>query len=383
MKTISSEFIKDSFEEMEFAPQVLAALAKMQITVPTQIQKQSLPYVLTGNDLVTVAQTGSGKTLIYCLGIWTKLLNDPTSRALVLTPSRETADQIFSVFNTLLGDTTISRCLIVAGQPDKPQVSQLKKNPRIIVATPGRLLEHLANNKLLLQKLSILVIDEADRMLESGFSPQLKQIRSTLRGQFQTLFFGASFGEKTETFAKDFLKPDGAMIRAEGAEKPVTSLKQVVVFTKRTQKKELLVEVLKSGGRAIVFVNDQPNCEIVYEHLGANGIEVDVIHGGLVHGHRARVIREFREERFDVLVTTDLLARGLDVPNIDLVVNYDLPYEVDDFLHRIGRTARAGKDGTAVTFVCDDEEKILKQMRAYLKNAENKTFDVTTGLRDR
>ncbi len=373
MTWLKSEIKQDSFSEMPLPASVLSTLHRIQISKPTPIQQQALPLTLAEDkpDLIGIGPTGSGKTLVYGLTIMTKLLQDPGARALIMTPSRETADQIFQVINDLCSGLNFSTCLVVSGKVDKKQVSQLNKLPRVIVATPGRLLEHLSNNKLLLQKISILVIDEADRMLDVGFEPQLKSIRSTMRGHFQTLMFGASFSTKAEQFAKSFLRENTFLVRAEGTHKPVSTLKQIVIFTHFNSKKDRLLEALKlRKGQCIVFVNNQANSESVHHHIISNGITTDVIHGALSTGHRERVLRDFRNEKFRVLVTTDLLARGLDIPNIKLIVNFDLPHEADDFLHRIGRTARAGKSGTAITLFTLAEEAIFKKFQSFLEEAE-------------
>lgn len=356
---------------MSLTPLVEAPLQRMGVKNPTLIQQMALPVALQGSDLIGIAPTGSGKTLVYALAIADRLQKDSTSRALVLTPTRETADQIFGVFTNLFKESSVSTCLVVAGMPDRKLVSQLNKLPRLIVATPGRLMDHLSGNKLLLQKLGLLVIDEADRMLDKGFGPQLLSIRSTLRGDFQTLMFAASFSPAAEKFAQGFFPSDCYLIQARGSNKPIEELKQIVMFLDQGQKNDRLVEILKSlKGSCIVFAKDQPSSEDLGEHLAQNGLSVDVIHGDFKYGHRDRVIRDFRSGKFQILVTTDLLARGLDVPDIELVVNFDLPKESEDFLHRIGRTARAGKSGTAITFISRSDEAYYKKLKPYLKNAE-------------
>lgn len=379
MKFLKSDLIVNSFEEMALVPYLAVALEKLKIQTPTEIQKRATPLAMSGSDFVGVAQTGSGKTLVYAASILTQLSKDPAARALILTPSRETADQIFQVFNSLIGEEKVTRALVIAGQPMKEQTSQLKKNPRVIVATPGRLLEHLAGNKLLLQKLSTMVIDEADRMLDEGFGPQLKEIKSTLRGNFQTMMFGASFDRGAEKFSQEFFRPESFMVKTDGAEKPVENLRQVVMFIDQGSKNDRVMDALREiKGQAIIFVNNQPNSEVVHKHLLANNIAVDVVHGAFEHKHRERVIRDFRNEKFRVLVTTDLIARGLDFQNITLVINFDLPNENEDFLHRIGRTARAGKRGMAITLISRYDERLYKQFEIYLGNAqevrENEVF---------
>lgn len=371
MKFLTSELSQDSFESMDLPAYILETLSKLKITTPTQVQKQALPLALSGADFVGLAQTGSGKTLVYLAAILARIQHDQNSRALVLTPSRETASQIFSVLERLIGDEKISRALIISGQPTKEQTSKLKKNPQVIVATPGRLLDHLSGNKLLLQKLSIFVIDEADRMLDDGFGPQLKNIKSTLRGTFQTIMLGASFTKGAEKFSEGFFRPECYLLKITGAEKPVENLRQIVMFIDQGSKNDRVMDALKEiKGQAIIFVNNQPNSEVVQKHLKANNVSVDVVHGGFETGHRERVIRDFRNEKFRVLVTTDLIARGLDFPKITLVINFDLPNENEDFLHRIGRTARAGQRGTAITMISRYDERLYKQFKVYLENAQ-------------
>lgn len=369
----SNESPLNSFNELSLPSVLRETLNKQKISKPTLIQQIAFPIAFKGHDFVGIAETGSGKTLVYAVQILSALILNPASRAVVLTPSRETAEQVFRVFNQLSEGLSLSTCLVVAGKVEKEQISQLKKNPRIIVATPGRLLDHLSGNKLLLQKLSILVIDEADRMLNEGFTDQLKKIKSTLRGEFQTIMMSANFTKAALKFAEEFLRPECFLIRTSAAEKPVSNLKQTIIYTDFKSKKDKLLQILKKvKGPTIVFVNDQPNCESVHFHLSENNFSADVIHGAFKHGHRERVMRDFRANKFQVLITTDLLARGLDVPDIELVVNFDLPHETEDFLHRIGRTARAGKKGIAITLVAPSEEKLFKKFKNYVENAEER-----------
>jgi ATP-dependent RNA helicase RhlE len=372
MKFLDSDIEQNTFEEMQLAAGIGADLKRLGISKPTPIQKKALPRALAGSDMLAIAETGSGKTLAYGLAISTLLQKDPKARALVLTPSRETAEQIFQVLNSLLGDLKISRLQVVAGMPDRKQVTELNKLPRLIVATPGRLTDQLSSNKLLLQNTRIMVIDECDRMLDKGFGPQLRAIKTTMRGEIQTLMFGASTNEKALKFAEPFFRQEAYIVRSAGAEKPVETLKQTIIYLDAAQKKEQLLRLVKkSKGRTVIFVKDQPNCEEVFEHLSAYDFTLDVIHGGLAISHRQQVVKRFREGQFEILVTTDLLARGLDVPNIEYVFNYDLPAMHEDYLHRIGRTARAGQAGVAITFVTPaDEELEFDKFKPYIVGAE-------------
>ncbi len=366
---------KDEFSEMELAPYLLTALNKQGLAKPTPVQSEAIPVALSGNDVLAIAQTGSGKTLAYGLSILTLLSKSKESRALVLLPNRETADQVYRVLMGITKDSPISICLSISGIPNATQVSQLKKNPRLIVATPGRLVEHLKNNKLLLKGLEYLVLDEADRMLDMGFESQLKFIKSTLRGQWQTLMFAASFGSWAKPVAEMFMRPEAVLIRSKSAEKPVDTLTQKVFFLTAAQKNNRLRDELRTmQGGVIVFTDSMESCAELGRFLQHHGFSSDFMHGDMNPGHRNRVLREFREEKIQILITTDLLARGLDVPHVQHVISYELPYKAEDFLHRIGRTARAGREGSAITFVTPGDGRTFRKMKPYLEGAIEETI---------
>lgn len=384
MKIPASPLQVNKFEEMTLAPILLTALEKMNISKPTAVQSQAIPVSLNGSDIIAIAQTGSGKTLAYALSLLTRLSNKPTARALVLAPSREMAQQIYNVFLELCAELPISACLAIGGTTGSKQINQLKKNPRVIIATPGRMNDHLQSNKLLLQGVEIVVIDEADRMLDMGFAPQLKSIQSTLRGARQTLMFSASFGRNVESIAQLFLQSPPVMIRSGQAEAPVSSLTQKVLFIDRKMKKDRLLDELNAAkGGVIVFTGSQESCEDVGHHLKEYGYSTDLIHGALSQGHRNRVVRNFRDGEIRIMVATDLLARGLDVPHVEHVVNFDLPFQAEDFLHRIGRTARAGRNGNAITFVTPSDTRMYGKIKAYLQDAEEIKVDPYFSFIDR
>lgn len=370
MKFNESHQKVEKFEEMGLHPSLQASLNRLNITSPTPIQSDAIATILAGGDVVGVAQTGSGKTLTYALATMTLLEKDSSARALILSTSRETAEQVYRVFMDLCKELPLTVCLTVAGTPIPTQASQLKKNPRIIIATPGRIGEHLQNNKLLLKGLSLLVIDEADRMLDMGFEPQLKFIQSTLRGSWQTLMFAASFGPKSEPIAKLFMRPEAILIRSAAAERPVDTLSQKVYFLSPAQKSNrLLDEVKKMKGGVIIFTDSMESCVSVGRLLEHHKFSSDFVHGDMNPGHRNRVLREFRQEQIQILVTTDLLARGLDISHVSHVINYELPYKSEDFLHRIGRTARAGRAGTAITFITANDGRAYRKIKNYLSGA--------------
>lgn len=377
MKILTPTARANTFAEMNLPSVLMTALEKMAITKPTAIQSQAVSIGIDGSDLIAIAQTGSGKTLAYALSLLTTLANKPKARALVMAPSREMAQQIYDVLIKLCKEMPVSTCLIIGGMPNAKQVSQLKKIPRIIVATPGRLYDHLLTNKLLLQGVEVVVIDEADRMLDMGFAPQLENIQKTMRGVWQTVMFSASFSPSVEKIAQIFMRDEVFMARSAEAEAPVSSLKQRVVFINRGTRNDRLIQELKAtnGAGTIVFTDSQETCEYVGAFLNEIGLSVEIIHGTLSNGHRTRVMREFRAGDFRILVATDLLARGLDVAHVDYVINYDLPYKSEDFLHRIGRTARAGRGGHAITFVLPTDTRSYRRIKPYLKGAVEETAD--------
>lgn len=376
MKKAASSPALNSFQSLNLPLSLLSALEKMAISQPTQIQAEAIPVGLSGQDLIAVAQTGSGKTLAYALPVLSRLAEKPRSRALILTPTREMAQQIHKVFLDLCSELPVTACLAIGGMTGSKQASQLKKNPRLIVATPGRMNDHLQTNKLLLQNVEMIVIDEADRMLDMGFAPQLQAIRSTLRGSRQTLMFSASFSPAVESIATAFMNEKPVVLRSSRAEEPVAGLKQKVLLLDKAMKNDRLLDELNAiKGATMVFTGSQDSCEALGLYLKEYGYDVDWIHGGVSQGQRNRVVREFRGGEIRILVATDLLARGLDVPQVEYVVNFDLPYKAEDFLHRIGRTARAGRGGQAITFVTPSDTRTYEKIKSYLEGAKEIKVD--------
>ncbi|MBL7669185.1 MAG: DEAD/DEAH box helicase [Bdellovibrionaceae bacterium] len=370
MKFQNSTLRLNTFREMALSSVLMRGLEKMAITKPTDVQCRAIPEGLKGANLIVVAQTGSGKTLAFALPVLTFLERNPEARSLVLAPSREMAQQIHKVFLDLCAELPLSCSLVIGGIPSAKQSNALKKNPRLIIGTPGRLNDHLVGNKQLLQNVQYVVIDEADRMLDMGFAPQLENIQKTLRTKTQTLMFSASFNPTVEAIAQKFMSKPPLMIRSAQAEKPVASLTQKVLYIDKFAKNDRLLDELNATkGGVIVFCGNQGSCERMGQYLEEYGYSMGLIHGGQSQGHRNRVVRQFREGEIRIIVATDLLARGIDVPHVDHVINFDLPFQAEDFLHRIGRTARAGRSGHAITFVTSSDTKMYQKIKPYLQGA--------------
>lgn len=357
-----------TFDDFPISKNIVSLLRNGGFSKPTDVQREMIPRFVAGQDLVVISETGSGKTLGYLIPVLEKAIRHPGARALILTPTRETADQILRVLEPFAAELGISLSLVIGGRSANKQEKELKQKAQVVVATPGRLNDHLLNNKLLLQGTTSVVVDEADRMLDMGFLPQLKHIQKTMRGSWSTLMCSASSADAIQDLSSVFCQNPPELIVMNRAEAPVEQLRQEVVELTRSQKpKRLLADLERVNESALVFAASQERCEMIFQWLRKQGLSVECLHGGLRQGHRNRVIRDFREKKFKILVATDVLARGLDIPHVELVVNVDLPYHAEDFLHRIGRTARAGRSGRAITYLTPEDAKIREQIQKYLK----------------
>lgn len=376
MKFKTTQIQIDQFAELPLNQKTIDILYQLGISKPTQIQKIALPNILTGQDLIGLAETGSGKTLSYLLPLLIMLEKNQIERSLILLPNRELAMQVYQVVKSLNKDIAADVILIIGGKKMDNQSRQLKKKPRIIIATPGRLYDHLSTNKLLLDGVQYLVVDEAERMLDSGFAPQLQNIHRCLRGKVQVLLFSATMNAALEKVFHIFMSGQPILVKDRGADKPVEKLKQEVHFLQQDQKNNHLHDLInQTRGQMMIFVMNQENCEKIYRYFDEYGVEISFIHGGLSQGARNRTIQAFQSRKVQVIVTTDMLSRGLDFPDVECVVSYDLPLDPSDYLHRIGRTARAGKSGLAIVLITPQLEKLYLKIRKYLTGAKEVKID--------
>jgi len=351
-----------TFSDFDINPLFAAVLEREGIVSPTPVQTAAIPIALTGDDLIAIAQTGTGKTLGFALPALTRLETMPqgASRMLVLTPTRELAQQVQRGMAPLAKAARLRTTCIVGGCGFGPQTSDLRRGVDIIVATPGRLLDHLQRGNLSLKHLEIVVLDEADRMLDMGFLPDIRRILSGTPERKQTLLFSATFPKEIERLAQDF-QHNAQRIEIGAVSTPTESVTQQVYTVRTADKKDLLVKFLAGHGveSTLVFIRTKHATDRVAKYLKSHGIQAEAIHGGRTQGQRERVLAGFRSGQFSVLVATDVAARGLDVQGITHVINYDLPKTFEDYVHRIGRTGRASATGDAVTFVAPEESKEL------------------------
>lgn len=340
------------FSKMGLPEALLASLSHMQYKVPTPIQIQAIPAALAGKDILGSAQTGTGKTAAFGIPLVTGLMNSQQGLALVLTPTRELATQIMQVLRQLIGPrSSLTSALLIGGESILPQFRQLKARPRIIVGTPGRINDHLQRGSLRLQNTQFLVLDETDRMLDMGFGVQLDEIVRHLPHNRQTLMFSATLPHEIIQRSQKYLR-NPERISVVPAGKTALHITQKTIRLNDGEKySTLTMELDERKGSIIVFVNTKRGAEKLAAKLYQDGHEADVIHGDLRQRQRDRVIKSFRNKVYRILVATDVAARGLDIPHIEHVINYDIPQIPEDYVHRIGRTARAGREGCAISFV--------------------------------
>jgi ATP-dependent RNA helicase DeaD len=348
-------------------PALEQALTKMGYSVPTEVQAQAIPVAFEGRDVLGSAQTGTGKTAAFAIPILTAMMNGSKKPALILAPTRELAEQIHAVLEQLTAFAPqIKSCVIIGGSSYHFQTKSLKMNPMFVVGTPGRLIDQLGLGNLKMENFGTLVIDEADRLLDMGFEPQLEQILMHFPRERQTLLFSATIPQEILKLASRYQKRP-VRITVGSASQPVDRIEQQMIEVRASDKNETLIrEIDKVAGSLIIFVRTKSRVEAVTKVLTQAGHVVTRIHGDRTQRQRGDAIEDFRSGQARILVATDIAARGIDIPHIKYVINYDLPVAAEDYVHRIGRTARAGAKGHAIAFVTPEERlhwaKIYKLM---------------------
>ena len=355
-----------TFERLALIPQLLRALADEGYTTPSPIQRDAIPEALAGRDVLATAQTGTGKTAAFTLPmlqhLHEKQAQGKSLRALILTPTRELALQIQENLDAYGRHLPLKSTVVVGGVAAGPQISKLRRKPQILVATPGRLLDLMGQGEVRLDAIEIAVLDEADRMLDMGFIRDVRRIMAALPTKRQTFLASATLPKEITQLAHDMLT-DPARVAVAPTSTVADNIEQQVLFVEKANKRALLTEILKGRDveRAIVFTRTKHRANRVARDLVKNGISADAIHSNKSQGARQRALGDFDAGRVRVLVATDIVARGIDVDDITHVINFEIPNEPESYVHRIGRTARAGAEGVAMSF-CEEDE--LSYVRA-------------------
>lgn len=340
-----------NFSGFGLPSKLLQSLERMQFNTPTPIQEKAIPFALAGRDILGSAQTGTGKTGAFGIPLIAKLLEDQQACALVLTPTRELAKQVMENLRKMIPPPHIKTALLIGGEPMPKQFRQLQARPRLIVGTPGRINDHLVRGSVNLSKVQFLVLDETDRMLDMGFGIQIDKILEHVPADRQTLLFSATLPQGIVKLSGKYLKnPERVSVGSTVAAAP-NIRQELIQITDGEKGDELLRVLAETDGSTIIFVKTKFGTEKLANRLIKQNFRANSIHGDLRQSRRDSVIQGFRDKRFQVLVATDIAARGLDVPHIETVINYDLPQCPEDFIHRIGRTARAGSSGQAISFI--------------------------------
>ena len=364
-----SAFYVIKFTDLGLSSTLLLTLEKEGYTIPTPIQAQAIPHLLAGHDLLGIAQTGTGKTAAFALPILQKILSDrkmPSprqTRVLVLSPTRELASQIAESFKTYSRGMGLQIATIYGGVKYGPQFKALANGLDILVATPGRLIDHIEQKTVDLSTVECFVLDEADQMLDLGFVKPIRQIASRMRGPRQNLFFSATMPKEIGILASELLvNPKKVEVTPEAT--TAERVEQSVIFIEAVRKRALLTEMYAEDdlSRTLVFTRTKRSADKVAAYLQAGGIEAAAIHGDKSQGQRERALQAFKAGKVRALVATDIAARGIDVDNVSHVINYELPNVSEAYVHRIGRTARAGKTGISISLCSDDERKMLKDI---------------------
>jgi len=357
-----------SFYGLGIAPKILGELDRMRFTIPTPIQHKAIPVAIEGKDIIGVAQTGTGKTLAFAIPTIQQLAQKK-GRCLVLVPTRELAIQVDETFRKLTPAFGMSTAVIIGGASMNLQLQALRRNPRIIIATPGRLVDHIRQRTVLLADMNILVLDEADRMLDMGFMPQIEEILKFIPKVRQTMLFSATIPPAIISVATSYMKlPIHIEVAPSGT--TVERVVQELFIVKHEAKKQLLGKILKQyNGSVLLFSRTKRGAAKITHLLRAAGHRAAEIHSDRSLGQRKEALEGFKSGRYRILVATDIAARGIDVTGIELVINYDLPEDAENYVHRIGRTARAGRGGRAISFATPDQGIDVRNIEKLIKNA--------------
>jgi ATP-dependent RNA helicase RhlE len=369
--------MSSSFSKLSLAEPLARAVAEMGYETMTPIQAQAIPVVLTGKDVMGAAQTGTGKTAAFALPLLQRMMkheNSSTSparhpvRALVLLPTRELADQVAQQVKLYAKYTNLRSAVVFGGIDMKPQTAELKRGVEVLVATPGRLLDHIEAKNAILNQVEYVVLDEADRMLDIGFLPDLQRILSFLPKQRTTLLFSATFSPEIKRLANSYLQ-DPVTIEVARPNQEASTVEQHFFRVEEDDKRRAVKQIVRQRGlsQAFVFVNSKLGCARLARSLERDGLNTTALHGDKSQDERLKALDAFKQGKVDLLVATDVAARGLDIKDVPAVFNFDVPFNAEDYVHRIGRTGRAGATGLAVTFVSGSDTRLIGDIERLLK----------------
>ena len=372
-----------TFSQFGLDPRILSAISAMGYVSPTPIQEKAIPLVLSGVDVMGAAQTGTGKTAGYGLPVLQRVLPQANTsasparhpvRVLVLTPTRELADQVNENLVKYASETPLRVGVVYGGVDMKPQTEQLRRGVEVLTATPGRLLDHVESKSVTLSRVEVVVLDEADRMLDMGFLPDISRILNLLPKTRQSLMFSATFSPEIKKLAKNFLADSPAIVEVARQNSTADTVEQIVYSLHDSEKTDALIQILQTGEdgdplkQVLVFVNAKITCRRLARTLQRSGIKADAIHGDKTQDERTAALNAFKSGECEVLVATDVAARGLDIAELPTVINYDVPFQAEDYVHRIGRTGRAKKHGVAFTLLTFTESVRLDEILKYVQS---------------
>jgi ATP-dependent RNA helicase RhlE len=356
------------FHGLGLAPKILAALTRLHFTTPTPIQSKAIPIAASGKDVIGIAQTGTGKTLAFSLPM-IQQISHTKKVGLVILPTRELAGQVEETLKKIGGPFGLRCALLIGGASMGMQLQQLSRRPHVIIGTPGRIVDHLERKSLRLEQVGVVVLDEADRMLDMGFAPQINRIMKHVPSQRQTMLFSATMPVEIVKIAQAYMKMP---VRVEVAQAGTVAEKinqELFIISKESKPKLLDTLLTQYAGTVLVFTRTKYGAKKVCRTIAQWGHPVAEIHSNLSLSQRRRSLEGFRSGKYRVLVATDIAARGIDVTNIELVINYDLPDNLDDYVHRVGRTGRAGKAGQAISFVVPEERGKIRILERLVRTA--------------
>ena len=357
---------KTTFDGLGIAPKILEILDHLHFTVPTPIQSQSIPTALKGKDIMGIAQTGTGKTLAFGVPMVQKIVASG-GRGLIILPTRELALQVDEIINKIGRSLNIKTAVLIGGQNMNRQISLLRRNPDIIIVTPGRIVDHLQRRTINLSKVSVLVLDEADRMLDMGFAPQIKKILASVPKERQTMLFSATMPSNIINIAKTYMKlPVRIEVAPSGS--AAANVTHEIFIVGRESKLALLENVIKEyNGSTLIFSRTKFGAKKIAYAIRKMGYTSSEIHSDRSLGQRLKALSGFKKGAYQFLVATDIAARGIDVNNIELIINFDMPDNAEDYVHRIGRTGRAGHSGHAISFAMPNQKYDIKMIERLIR----------------